>query len=112
MTGEDDFGPIADQVLDGGHGRPDPGVVGDVAVLVEGNVQIRPDEYLLPLEVGGGEVPHALLGHGRHPARPLPAPPGHGPDLRRHVSRQKRVGRGPGETQPPNRRTEGYRAGE
>lgn len=106
MAGENDFGPIPHQVLDGGHGRPDPSIVGDIPVRIEGHVKIRPHEHSLPLEVGGGEVPDALLRHGRHAPGAPPAPPGDRPDPRRHVDRQQRVHRSPGEAQAVEGRSE------
>jgi hypothetical protein len=40
---EDDFGLVAESILDGGEGLADAGVVGDDAVL-EGNVEVDADE--------------------------------------------------------------------
>lgn len=102
MAGEDDLGTVLDKVLDGGDGGADTGVVGDVLVVVERDVEVGAHEHALPLEVGGGEVPDALLRHGGDGARPargrrrrLPAP-------RRDVGRQPRV-RGRRERQRPRR---------
>jgi hypothetical protein len=72
VAGEDDLGAVADEVLDGGDGSANTGVVGDVLVVVERHVEVRAHQDALPLELGGAEVPHALLGHGGHgpgPAR-------------------------------------------
>lgn len=63
VAGEDDFGAILDQVLDGGDGGADPGVISDVPVVVEGHIKIGPHEHLLPLQGRAGQVAHALLGH-------------------------------------------------
>lgn len=102
MAGEDDLGTVLDKVLDGGDGGADTGVVGDVLVVVERDVEVGAHEHALPLEVGGGEVPDALLRHGGDGARPasgrrrrLPAP-------RCDVGRQPRV-RGRRERQRPRR---------
>jgi len=70
VAGEDDLGALADEVLDGGDGGADAGVVGDVLVLVERHVEVGAHEDALPLEVGLREVPDALLGHGGHGAGP------------------------------------------
>lgn len=51
MTAENDFSPIADQVLDGGQGGADSGVVGDVKVVVQRDVQIDPYEHPLALQL-------------------------------------------------------------
>ena len=80
-----------DEVLDGGYGGPDAGVVGDVLVLVERHVEVGTHEDALALEVGLREVLDALLGHGGHGPRAacggrLPAP-------RRDVDREPRIAR-------------------
>lgn len=64
MAGKDDFGPIGNQVLDGGNSGANSGIVGDLLAVVERDVEIGPDEDLLALQFGGGEVADALLGHG------------------------------------------------
>ena len=92
MAGEDDLGAVAEEVLDGGDGGADAGVVGDVLVVVERHVEVGPHEHALALEVGGGEVPDALLGHGGDGAGP--ARGGRGPAARRDVDREARVGAG------------------
>lgn len=70
MAGEDDLGAVGEEVLDGGDGGADAGVVGDVLVVVERHVEVGPHEHALALEVGGGEVADALLGHGGDGAGP------------------------------------------
>lgn len=64
MTGEKDFGTIANEVLDGGNGGSNPGVVGDVLIVVEGHIEVSPHEDLLALEISRGQVADALLHHG------------------------------------------------
>lgn len=91
MAGEDDSGAILDQVLDGGDGGADPGVIGDVLVVVERHIKVGPHEHLLPLQGGAGQVAHALLGHGHDPSAPL-AP--QRSELGSHMSGQERVGSG------------------
>ena len=70
MAGEDDLGALLEEVLDGGDGGADAGVVGDVLVVVERHVEVGPHEHALPLELRGAEVPDALLGHGGDGAGP------------------------------------------
>lgn len=43
MAGEQHFGAIVCEVLKGGDGSTDAGVIGDCQVLVEGDVQVSPD---------------------------------------------------------------------
>ena len=57
----EDLGALADEVLDGGHGGTDAGVVGD-GLAVEGDVEVATDEDLLALEVALGEVSNVHLG--------------------------------------------------
>lgn len=63
MGGEDDSGAVAHQVLDSGHGGSDPGVVGDLEVVIQRNVEIHSHEHSLPLELRLLENSNALL-HG------------------------------------------------
>lgn len=51
---------LAQEVLDRGDRRADPGVVGDF-VAVKGNVEVASYEHLLALEVGVGEITHREL---------------------------------------------------
>ena len=61
---EDDFGLVAEGVLDGGDGLADAGVVEDLgAVLGEGNVEVDADEDALAVEV---EVADRKFGHVRY----------------------------------------------
>ena len=62
MAGEDDLGTMIPQVLDGGDSGADPGVVGDVGVVVQWNVEIHPDEHLLPLQIRLLQRRYAPLG--------------------------------------------------
>lgn len=49
MAAEDDLGPIAYEMLDGGDGGADAGVVGNVLTVVEGHVEVGAQEHALPL---------------------------------------------------------------
>lgn len=49
MACEDDLGAMLHEILDGGYGSPDPGVVGDLQAVIERHVQIHADEHLLAL---------------------------------------------------------------
>jgi hypothetical protein len=40
VAAEDDLGPVAYEVLDGGDGGADAGVVGNVVAVVEGHVEV------------------------------------------------------------------------
>lgn len=89
MAREDDFGAVLDEVFDGGNGGADSGVVSDVLVVVERDVEVRPHEHLLSFQVRRRQVAHALLRHGHHPS---PAPPDlHRGHPRSHIRRQQRV---------------------
>lgn len=61
MTAQDHLGPVLHQILDRGHRGADPGVVGDLLVLVQGHVEIHAHEHPLPLEIRLLEIAHALL---------------------------------------------------
>jgi hypothetical protein len=56
---ENDFGFVAEGVLDGGEGLADAGVVGDDAVF-EGDVEVDADEYALvgEIQIANGELWH------------------------------------------------------
>lgn len=45
MAGEDDLGAVAEEVLDGGDGGADTGVIGDVLAVVERHVEVGPHEH-------------------------------------------------------------------
>ena len=51
MGGENDLGPLLHGILDGRHGAGDPGVLGDIPLVVLGDVEVDPDEDLLPLQI-------------------------------------------------------------
>lgn len=91
MAREDDFGAVFDEVFDGGNGGADSGVVSDVLVVVERDVEVCPHEHLLSFQVRSSQVAHALLRHRNHPSPALPNP--HRRHPRRHIRRQQRVGR-------------------
>ena len=48
---QDDPRALFDEVADRGQGRSDPSVVGDLAVLVEGDVEVHPDQNPLAFDV-------------------------------------------------------------
>ena len=62
VRAEDDLGFAAERVLDGGDGFADAGVVGDGAVLGEGDVEVDADEDALvgEVEVADGELGHSI----------------------------------------------------
>lgn len=64
MTGEDNLSTVRNQVLNSGNSGSNPSIISDVLVVIERDIQIGPDEDLLALQVGSGEVPDTLLGHG------------------------------------------------
>jgi len=66
VRGEQDLGPVIQQVLQSGHGGTDTGIVSDVEVLVERHVEIGAHKHALALEVGLGQVAHGLLGSLHH----------------------------------------------
>ena len=53
---DDDGAALLEDLLEGRHGPADAGVVGDVEVLVEGNVEIHPHNRLLSFEIVGFDV--------------------------------------------------------
>ena len=61
VGGDEDLGAVLDEVLDGGDGGADAGVVGDLEVLVEGHVEVAAHEHGLALEVSLLEVADGLL---------------------------------------------------
>ena len=65
MAGQDDLGTLLHQELDGGHGRADAGVVGDLLAVVQRHVEVGAEENLLPLQIRLRQGAHAPL--GRHP---------------------------------------------
>ena len=58
------LGALADQVVDGGQGGADAGVVGDRAVVVERYVEVHPHQHALAAQVIGGEAGQGSLRHG------------------------------------------------
>lgn len=64
MTGENDFSPIADEILNGGDSSSDPSIISDVLIIVEGHIEVSPHKDLLALELSRTQVAHALLRHG------------------------------------------------
>ena len=62
MGGDEDLGAVLDEVLEGGDGGADAGVVGDLEVRVERDVEVAADKHNLALEVSLGEVTDGLLG--------------------------------------------------
>ena len=64
VAGEDDFGFLSLQVLDGGNSGTDSSVIGDVEVVIQRHVQIDPHEHPLPFQISFLQCTHAPL--GRH----------------------------------------------
>ena len=64
VAGEDDLGTLIEEELDGGDGRADASVVGDLLGVVERHVEVGAHEHLLPLQIRLPEGAHAPL--GRH----------------------------------------------
>ena len=64
VAGEDDLGALLEEELDGGDGRADAGVVGDLLGVVERHVEVGAHEHLLPLQIRLPEGADAPL--GRH----------------------------------------------
>lgn len=68
MAGKNNFSPIGHQMLDSRDSSSNSGIIGDLLGIVQRDIQIGPDKDLLTLQVGGGEVSNALLGHADHPS--------------------------------------------
>jgi len=63
VAGQQDLGSVVRQVLQGGAGSADAGVIGDGAGgLVHWHVQVRSDQHALALQIGPGEVAHGHFG--------------------------------------------------
>ena len=60
MGGDEDLGAVLHEVLEGGDGGADAGVIGDHAVL-EGDVEVAAHEHSLALEIVLLEVADGLL---------------------------------------------------
>lgn len=65
MAGQDDLGALLHQELDGGDGRADAVVVGDLLAVVQRHVEVGAEEHFLPLQIRLRQGAHAPL--GRHP---------------------------------------------
>lgn len=65
VAGKDDFCSIINQVSDGRHSGTDSGIVGDVEVVIQRNIQINSNKYPLPLQVSLLQSTHAPLGRHR-----------------------------------------------
>jgi len=64
VGGHEDLGALLREVLEGGDGSADAGVVGDVEVRVQRDVEVAANEDGLALEILLGEVADGLLRHG------------------------------------------------
>ena len=64
MAGKEDLCALLHEILDGGHGSADTGVVSDVEVGIERDVEVSTDKHPLALEISLSQITHALLGHG------------------------------------------------
>ena len=51
MAAENNPRSVTHQVLDGGNGGANPGVIGDVGVIIQRNVKINPHEHALSLQI-------------------------------------------------------------
>lgn len=63
MTAKDHFGAIADEILDGGNGSADSGIISDVEVFIEGDIKVSTEENLLTVEIGFFEVTNTSFSH-------------------------------------------------
>lgn len=100
MAREDDLSPIPNQMLDGGHCSPYPGIISDLLILTQRHIEIGPHEHLLPFQIRRRQIAHALLRHRHHPTW---APAVAGPHFGSHVECQERVRAGAGEAKAPER---------
>lgn len=64
VAGKDDLCTIINQVSDGRHSGTDSGIIGDVQVVIQRNVQINSHKHPFPLQVSLLQSTHAPL--GRH----------------------------------------------
>ena len=62
VSGEDDFGTMALQVLDGGHSSADSSVISDVKVVIQRHVEINPHKHPLTLQICLFQSTHTPLG--------------------------------------------------
>ncbi len=65
---QDDLGPLIHGTVDGGQRGADPGIVGDLMVVVERDVEVSPDDDALVAKIGLLDRP-LTDGHLRSPAR-------------------------------------------
>lgn len=61
MTGEDNFGAMTHQILDSGNSSANPGVIGDLQVVIQRDVQIHSHEHSLSLQIGFFQIANAPL---------------------------------------------------
>jgi len=64
MAHENDFRPVVEKIPDGGEGLDYALVVGNVALIIEGNVEIAPDDHPLPLHL---DILHGFYCHDDPP---------------------------------------------
>lgn len=62
MTGENNFGAMLHQVLDGGNSSTNPGVISDLQVIIQRHVQIHSYEHSLSLQIGLFKITDTSLG--------------------------------------------------
>lgn len=91
MAGKNNFSPIGHQMLDSRDSSSNSGIIGDILFIVERDIQIGPDKDLLTLQVGGGEVSNALLGHADHPSGGCALVVEEGSEVGGHVEGEERV---------------------
>ena len=61
---QDHLGALGGEVVDGGQGRLDAGVVGDRTGVIEGHVEVDPHQHPLATELIGGQAGQGALCHG------------------------------------------------
>jgi len=78
VGGEEDLGTLLDEVFDGGDGTSDAGVIGDLSLLVEGDVEVSANKNSLALQVRLSQRSNRLLGHLQGAAKRSDTKPGRG----------------------------------
>lgn len=61
MTGENDSSAIIHQIFDGRNSGSDPGIIGDLQIVIERNIEIDPHEHPLALQISLLKSAHAPL---------------------------------------------------
>lgn len=71
MAGEDDPSAMAEQILNGRDSGTDSGVIGDVKIVIQGNVEIDSNEHPLSLQISLLESTDALFGSHKNSLRKI-----------------------------------------